>query len=353
MSASAPSITEHATSGRAPGHGLKVGPATPLAASMSCGRAWLLLAVTTAIAFTAGCGRPAPTLAHIEAKNFGTFYAWRSTVSSQFTPEQWRDFKVAIQELRLSAMAHGVTTTAAIDAALCARIDGHSVNDVILLADAARLERLGTARARLKTMVDANALLAPNPGDAEIAAMLDRRRNDQEDRLHKLTLEIEDARKQLVAHGGTAPAALLINQAAAVLSRDEALHEFARLLQARRALSIERYGDWPARIDRSGADLAGFDRDEFQQKRRAAEINGHVVVPVYVRASWRIFDAPVTFPDFSTAVTGNLTPDDRRRIEMEWADSEAEIWARKKASLDTPDHAIANIKADLQGVMRP
>lgn len=346
-------MSKHATAARAQAHQPCRDAATPLAGPLHYRRALLGLLAAAGIALTTGCERPAPTLARVDAKNFGTFYAWRATVSSQFTPAQWRDFKAAIQELRLAAMARGVTGTAAIDAAVCARIDGRSVNAVILLADAARLERLEAMQARLKTMVDANALLAPNPGDAEIAAMLDRRRNDQEDRLHELTLEIAAARAQLVAHGGTAPMTLRMDQAPAALSRDEALHEFARLLQARRALSIERDGDWPARIDRSGADLAGFDQDDFQQKRRAAEINGHVVIPVYVRASWRIFDAPVTFPDFSRAVTGNLTVDDRRRIEEQWADSEAEIWARKKASLDTPDHAIANIKADLKGVMRP
>ncbi|HVU35822.1 MAG TPA: hypothetical protein VHE61_20450 [Opitutaceae bacterium] len=300
-----------------------------------------------------GCSRPDPSLQSIDARNYGAFYYWRSSVSSHFTPQRWSDFHDAIQELRFEAMARGVTGTDAINEALCARINGRTVAEVFRMADEGKLTRLRTERDQLKTMVDSNALLAPRPGDAALADDLGERRTNQQDRLRALVAEIAATRQHLIAQGGHPSPEPPIDLRPAVLSRDEAKRELSAMIRARLATAALMYGDWPAKIDRTGSKLVDADRESFREKQDIAPANGHVVIPVYLRASWWIYDAKVNYPEFSSAVTQNLTAADRHALQVAWADSEAEIWARKQASLEPAAEAERKMKAQLEAVLRP
>lgn len=312
---------------------------------------WWPVVALVAAALAAGCDRApkGPTL--VDGRNYGAFYDWRSSVSSQFTPEGWREFNDAIQELRFAAMARGVTGQAAIDQAMCDRVNGHTIPEVLRMADNARLDRLIAVRDKLQTLLDANALLAPRPGES--TEYIERRVTDQAQRLAAINADLLATNRRLVRHGGQARDLTIGPTTPRRLPRDEALAEFARMIRGRLEYAANKYGDWPARIDRKGESLSGEQRREFRDKCFAARYNGHAVIPVYIRAAWRIYDAAVPYPEFSDAVVGNLTPGDLREIRRQWADSEAEIWARKQAGHESAETAIAHVKADLNAVMRP
>lgn len=316
------------------------------------GRWTRIVCFLAAVLALAGCDRREPSIARIEAKNYGAFYYWRSSVSRQFTPEHWKAFNDAVQELRYEAMAQGVTGSDAINEVMCRQIDGRSVDEVLRAADNTRLQRLRAERDKLKAMVDANALLAARPGDEDLAAALEQRRSDQLDRLRHVMMEITAARQQFAADGGTLTTEDPGDATAAVLSRDEAWSELMTLIGRRREIAAERYGDWPARIDREGRDLGGPEREKFDEANAVSAYSGHEVIPVYVRARWRIFDAVVNYPRFGDAVMHNLTAEDRRLLDEAWADSEAEIWARREASRQPADAEAADIKAQIEAVMR-
>jgi hypothetical protein len=313
----------------------------------------LCLAVVATLVIGAGaCARKPATELQVDGRNYGAFYYWRSSVSSQFTPEQWRDFNESLEEIRLHAMIRGTTGTDAINEALCREVDGLAIAEVLRRADQFRLERLKVNRERLKEMVDGNALLAATPGDAELGRELAARLANQRERLRKLDQDIEAARRRAVAHGAKTDAVLKGRDGPTVLSRESAIRDFARLIETRRANAAFRYGDWPLKIDWSGAELSDEEHAMFVEKRAAARFNGHVVIPVYVRASWRIFDGVVNYPEFTEAVTANLTEKDEQAMRQSWAESEAEIWARKQASGESPETAIAKMKAHVEAVMR-
>jgi hypothetical protein len=306
-----------------------------------------------ALVCSVGCSRPKMDPHQVDGRNFGAFYYWRSSVSSSFSPEGWREFNAAVEELRLQAMARGVRGKDAIDQALCDAINGRSVTEVLRLGDEAKIARLSPIRDTLKVMVDANALIAAVPGSDDLAEVLERKRSNQQAQLRATVAELDAAQQAYRHHGGTPAGQTATEVKPARLSREEALHEFDLLILARRQLACLKYGDWPAKIDRDGRSLLDQERDAFLAKKGVAAANGHAVIPVFVRASWRIFDAPVVMPAFTDAVMGNLTPEDRRSISERWAESEAEIWARREASKETANTAIANIKSSLDGIMRP
>ena len=310
-----------------------------------------LLVTLVTFVFLAGCARSPKGPPRVDGRNFTAFYFWRSSVSSQFTPDGWREFNNAIQEIRFGVMAHGVTGQAAIDQAMCDQVNGHTIPEVLQMGDNARLDRLIPLRNKLKLILDANGLLAPRPGES--TDFIDRRIEDQRQRLAAVNADIEATNRRLVAHGGQPRDTNRVDPTPTMLSREQALAEFDRMIQGRLDYAAEKYGDWPARIDRKGSDLHGAQRKEFEEKRSAAAYNGHMVIPVYIRTSWRIYDDVVQYPEFSDAVVGNLSPRDMLDVRRKWADSEAEVWARKQASRESVDTAVGRIKSDLRAVMRP
>jgi hypothetical protein len=226
-------------------------------------------------------------------------------------------------------------------------------DEVLRTGDRLKLARLEATRDELKTMVDANALVGTRADDDASREVLQRRTSEQRERLDGLLREIDEVRQQLAAHGGSPASTTAVDSAAAKLSRDQALADFDRIIADRLTHARYIYGDWPSRIDRLGRDLPADLRAEFDDKRGVAATKGHVVIPVYIRAKWRLFDDVVKYPEFSPAVTANLTSADRREIEELWANSEAEIWARRQAMKDSPNDAVAAIDAQLKTVIRP
>ncbi len=292
------------------------------------------------IGLASGCSR-SDAEAHVAAKNIGDLQVWRSNAGNRFNAAAWKEFDLALQEIRWRASSEG-KSGAAVNAALCAQIDGHTFDEVLRLGYEARLARLEAMRAEMQRMVDGNALLVPKAGDADAAASLERMRQRQQARLQTVLTDMAETRTRLVALGGTPAAAENeapkepAQAAPTTLSRQAALDEINQMIETRRTRAKIAYGDWPVRVDASGLLIKGADQDVFSAKQAAAAANGHTVIPVRIKDRWFIFDQAVDVPSFSSAVTANLTEADRKEITRRWANLEAEIWARDQARYVEP-----------------
>jgi hypothetical protein len=284
----------------------------------------------------AACTRGDPHAWRIEAGTPEAFARWQLMAVDGFRGEEWSEFQSALQEIRLDVMADGAATgREPIEDAMRTRINGLTWRETVVLANQARVRRLMTVRNELKQAVDGNALIVTKRGDAASSGYLDTLTGRQEEQLRRIDADIKAAREKLAALGAAravnGPAAGDGEVTAHALGRDEAMAQIAAMIQARRTTARLNYGEWPVKIDREGAALTGSDREEFMKSRAAAESNGHTVVAVYVRDRWWIYDAPPDVPRFSAAVMVNLTAADRREIETNWTNVQAEAWARAQA----------------------
>jgi hypothetical protein len=267
----------------------------------------------------------------IDGRTPGTISAWRSRVAPHFSREQWADFDAALQELRLQASTQGASGSEAQTEAVGRAIGGHTFNEVLRLGAEAKLARLEGIATELKRMVDANSVLIARPGSEEAAEVLDHRLRDQRDRLRAMIAEIDATRRQVVELGGTLPPApALADSSAAPMSREDALREIHDLIFARRQAATTKYGTYPLRLVYSPKDVPDEERADFEARRAAATANGHSVIAVRVKDRWYIYDAAVEYPRFSPNVTASLTDEDQTRVKQQWAQVEAEIWARRQ-----------------------
>ena len=316
---------------------------------------WVVVVVSCALAL-AGCGQGDQGEPRITAKNIGHLQIWRSNVSSRYNAETWRELDAALQELRWRELArdpkdrHGT-----VDAALCEQIDGRTVPEVVRLGYEAKLARLEPLRAELQRMIDANALMVPKPGDATVADSLAQIRSKQQDRMQAMMVEIDATKRRLAELSPNMPeeAAASAGSAAgaAPLPREQALAEINSMIAARRGTAEIRYGAWPIRVDPAGLLLKGEDKDKLVELQAQALQNGHSIIPVQLKGRWWFYDAKIDQPEFSAAVMANLTASDRREIARRWANSEAEIWARREArDVDGTEATMAAAKPKLDKV---
>lgn len=321
---------------------------------MIIGRGLVLVVAVWLAGGLAGCGgQSAPT--KIDARSMSAYRNWRSRAAADFSNDTWSEFDAAIQDIRLRAMTHGVSGEGAIDDAMCQQVDGHTMDEVLIADYTTKVDELQQTAKQMKEMVDANALLVPKPGDTDAAEELDRRRTEQLGRLNRTLDDVDKLNRRLaqlkgiVATNDTSPRPMA---AAAGLSREAALSEIHAMIDQRLDVAAMRFGAWPVKVDRSGKLVEGDAKAEFEAKREAAFRNHHVVIPVRVRDEWWIFDAPVTEPTFSPAVTAHLTADDRQAVGQRWENSEAILWAREKAFVEPAEVADQKRANRMQGAAK-
>jgi hypothetical protein len=294
-------------------------------------------------AAVSGCSERDPKVAPITASDASALGRWRIKASGDFTREEWREFEAALQEIRFGIMAERAATgSSAIEAALHRRIDGKTFREVLILANESKLARLGPLRDEMLRAREGNALLVTKPGDGSSARYLAELRDRQETRLKATLAEIDAARKRLAELGVERPKDLAADELQDVeLSRDAAWAEIGQLMDDHRGMALSRYGDHPARVDRDGVRLTGAERDEFLARREVAAAQGRVVLPVWLKDRWWMYEGLAQAPTFSRAVMAHLTAADRRAIEEQWTALEAEIWARRSAFREEREAAAA------------
>ena len=111
----------------------------------------LLLTFACLCVVCAGCTRVDPQHALIAAEDGPAFAAWQRKVVSAFSPALRQEFADAVQEIRFHLGAQtGTTGRDAVEAAVCQRIDGHTVTEVLLLGDGLTQYRLAADRVQLQ-----------------------------------------------------------------------------------------------------------------------------------------------------------------------------------------------------------
>lgn len=288
-----------------------------------------------------GCERGDPQAARIEAATSRALARWRMKMADRLTREQWREFEAALQDVRLRVMAEREASGSdAVEQAMCGRIDGRTLREVLMLGYESKLKRLDPIRVELQRAVGGNELLVPR--DPESEKHLEGFRARQQERLAALDAEIEEAEQRLVQLDPGAWAVEVEKrkrertrtQAASGLTREEARAEFAELVNGQRSAALLKYGDRPVRIEREGARLPETERAEFMKRRTDAEKRGHVLIAVRLEGRWRFYEGPAESPKFSRAVAAVLTEADRREMDEMWWNLQAELWARREAHLE-------------------
>lgn len=300
-------------------------------------------------AILAGCERVEPHAVRIVAPDAPGLARWRRSVATRYSGAEWREFDGALQQIRAQVSATAKTRhPEAIEAATYAMIDGRTWREVQLLGAEAEVARLSALRAELKSNIDGNALLVTHGRDGDSARTLQEFRARQEERLRELDAQIATAQKRRAAFGGAEPDAGAPSAAmttARPLSRADARLEIDTIMASRRERAQVRFGASRVKFDHEGSALTGEVRDEFLAARTAAAQTGDAVVAVRVKNKWWIFTGSAKPPQFSAAVTANLTPADRATIERDWIELEAEVWAREQAWNQPTDPAEAAAKA--------
>lgn len=283
-----------------------------------------------------GCGRVDVNKTPISADDGADFSRWQRSSLSELPPDVQQEFQGALQQLRFVITAKGEASGHdAIEAALAKRVNGHTVNEVLRWGYETRLERLEFDRVQLQRVISTNARLITKPGDLSAAETLEGNRAMQQKRFDKTIAEIKDVEARLVAVGGTVPPKLADQQALVSpdqATREDALKEIATLIEERRAPGRLKYGDWPVKIDRTGAQLDETERAPFLEKQAAAKTAGRVVVPIKIKGRWLFFDSANRVPDLPKFMLAKLTPEDVRKFTDDWTDVEAERWAREQAA---------------------
>lgn len=293
-------------------------------------RWWILLLVLA----TVGCAPSNPQQLRVTAQDGTSLARWRSQAAARFSGVDWREFDDGLQEIRLAVMFAGdATGREPIEAALCLRVHGLTVREVLVLGHEAALQRLERQKVELQSFAAANDGLVTKPGDTSSASYLDAYRERQHRRVRETESAIEQARKRLVALGGanpavTRPAAHLRNEP---LPRLEALAEIDRMIRKLRGVALLRFGEWPIELDPDGRRLPVVMRDEFAARRTAAQGRGRALIAVRVRDRWLIYEGPRELPRFPSVVSENLTRADLVSVEARWLNLQAELWAREVA----------------------
>lgn len=285
------------------------------------------------VLMVAGCARD-PAQAPVEAGTARALATWRMKVANRFTLAEWKEFEAALQEIRLRVMAERAASgSEAVEEALCARINGRTMRDVLLMGYEARLSRLRPLRGELKKAVEGNELLVTKPGDRASATYLEDLRARQNERLQKTEAEIKSAEERIIGLGGTVSknvdAAETEREPEMKLTREKALAEVWRLIHDQRDAAVFKFGGGAVEMDREGAELSGEERAEFFARKKVAATGGRAVIAVRVRGRWWIFDDKAEPPGFSPAVEKMLSDADRREIGELWVALQAEIWARR------------------------
>ena len=160
---------------------------------------------TLGVSILAGCQRTPQLERVVEAQSARDFAAWQRDNRDAFRSDEWAEFELVQQDIKVKIIAFKAATGAdAVNDALRVKIHGLTVRQVFQQGYEARVWRLGVERTELEKMVKGNATLRTNPGDTASSDYLERKRQQQEDRLKKVGEEIRAVEKKLQALLGPA-----------------------------------------------------------------------------------------------------------------------------------------------------
>ena len=292
------------------------------------------------------CTRVDPQHAPVAAENVATFATWQRDVAAEFPPDLKPEFADALQEMRFHITAQNEATGHdAIEAVLCQRINARTVEQVLVTGAELKWQRLAAEWDGLQVAINTNANLITKPGDRVAATYLEQTRSQQQQRLDRIAAEIQQVERRLLAHGGTIPAhpaAEKDSGPSQQVSRDEARQQIATMIAERRNPLVLKYGGWPVKIDREGAQLDEAMRSNFSERKKAAELTGKIVIPIRIKGRWLLFEGPNQAPRLPKLIQSSLTPADLRKFEETWVNLEAESWAREAAAgFEIPQPASA------------
>lgn len=153
------------------------------------------------VAFGAsGCSPGDPLDRVVAAESPAAFAMWKSRSTGRLPAQQSRDLDEAIQELKLAIMAgREATGSAEIEAAMRAKIDRHTIREVLRLGFESKVRRLELERKGLLIATEQNSRLITRPGDTKSSVHLEQFREKQAARLAAADSELRSAREKLEA----------------------------------------------------------------------------------------------------------------------------------------------------------
>lgn len=279
-----------------------------------------------------GCGPRDPLAAHVDAETPEALASWRRRAERLAPGPAWPELTEMLRELRLASSV-GRDEPAA-DRAVCERIRGKTLREVLVLGHQARLARLRKEGTELLEVAQANGLLVTKPDDTASATYLAAFRERQGVRLKTLETAIAATEARIRELGGNVSAAsrVPLDPTPPALTRDQAKKEVMELIAAGRAGLASKYGTEPVEFDHDGLRLTGDQRTEFLARRAALRDRAEGVVAVRIQRQWWLYEGPRAAPSWPAAVRAALTADDLALFERAWFDLQAERWARQKAA---------------------
>lgn len=173
---------------------------------------WLIVLVLLSLVLAPGCSRVAPLERKVEARDADELNRWRIGIGAALSPEEWKDFDVAIQELKVKAMTSGKPSGGLNrDEQVLVELQGKTIREALILGWTARRARLDLERGYIQEKHDQDSKLKTREGDRDSAAYLANVLKTESDRIAQLTAESAEADRKLAqwgtpAAGGLAPA---------------------------------------------------------------------------------------------------------------------------------------------------
>jgi hypothetical protein len=153
---------------------------------------WLGLVLLT------GCGPADPLQEKVAAETVEHLTGWRGSMRDRLSPEQWKEFEASLQDIKFQIIANrDASGTADVNTALCERIDGHTVIEVLRKGAEAKIALLDRKRSDLEYFIQQNTTLRTRPGDTASENYLLQRQAEQVGQLEAAEREITAARARL------------------------------------------------------------------------------------------------------------------------------------------------------------
>ncbi len=168
---------------------------------------WLVVLALLSLVCAPGCSRVPPLERTVDARDADELNRWRIGVGAALSPAEWKDFDVAIQELKVKAMTSGKPSGGlSRDEQVLAELQGKTIREALILGWTARRARLELERGYIQEKHDHDSTLKTREGDRESAAYLSNVLKTESDRIAQLTAEGAEAERKLALWGAPAAA---------------------------------------------------------------------------------------------------------------------------------------------------
>lgn len=145
-----------------------------------------------------GCAPKDPLLLQAQFADQAEYQQWVGTVSTELSPEQSRDFKVALQEIKFDVMMRDkVKGSDAQELATMAKVKGASVRQVIVKGLELKQTRLENDRKACEEQKREDDKLVTRAGDVASAAALAKLKKDHADFFERVLYELDQTEKAL------------------------------------------------------------------------------------------------------------------------------------------------------------